>query len=103
MTQGLTWKLSLPSASLAVEHRERVGRTGTPVPQAWQAGGGHCNFWETQWQAHLTEPRGWMLLVPLFQGMYERSCPRAPWTTGALLGADVVQNDHMLVFIHGSP
>lgn len=66
-----------PSASLAVERRERVGRTDPlkTVPQAWQAGGGHCNFWETQWQAHLTEPRGAGCLVPLFQGMAEQLPP----------------------------
>lgn len=91
-----------PSASLAVEHRERVGRTdpqflkpGRQV-EATATSGKHSGRPTSQSPVVLD---AW---CPCSRG-WPSSCPRAPWTTGALLGADVVQNDHMLVFIHGSP
>lgn len=73
------WKLSL--LLLLWQLSTGSGSGGqTPVPQAWQAGGGHCNsrerdLWETQWRAHLTEPHGAGCSVPPFQGMAKQLPP----------------------------
>ena len=96
-----------PSASLAVEYREQVWRTdprflkpgrqveATATPERGISGkhsGGLTSQSPVVLDAQCPRSRVW-----------PSSCPKAPWTTGALLGADVVQNDHMLVLIHGSP
>lgn len=107
VTQGLTWKLSF---LLLLWQLSTESRSGGQTPGSSSLAGGwrplrlprERDLWETQWWAHLTEPRGAGCSVPPFQGM-AGSCPQAPWTTGALLRADVVQNDHTPVLIHGSP
>lgn len=80
MTQGLIWKLSL---LLLLWQLSAGSGSGGQTPSSSSLAGRwrplqsprERDFWETQWRAHLTEPRGAGCLVPPFQGMAEQLPP----------------------------